>query len=289
MALYAVAFIGGLLTIVSPCILPVLPFVFARADQPFRRSGLPLLLGMALTFVVVGSVATVAGDWIARANQIGRYVAMALFGVFGLALLFPTLADALARPAVVLGSRLERHTDARPSTAASIVLGISTGLLWTPCAGPILGLILTGAAVAGSSTKSAALLLAFAVGAACALAVALLAGSRMFQLLKRSLHVEAWIRRVLGVAVLAGVFGIAMGWDTGVLARISLTPGTGTTGLEQRLVDRVRPAPSMMMRAAAQAREEPLPLEGVMPPLDGAIQWLNSPPLTREGFAEKSY
>src|SRR5262249_44857468 len=167
MTLYAVAFIGGLLTIVSPCILPVLPFVFARADQPFRRSGLPLLVGMALTFVVVGSLATVAGDWIVRANQVGRYVAMALFGVFGLALLFPTLADALARPAVALGARLQRQRDSKPSTAASIVLGISTGLLWTPCAGPILGLILTGAAVEGSSTKSAALLLAFAAGSAC--------------------------------------------------------------------------------------------------------------------------
>jgi cytochrome c biogenesis protein CcdA/thiol-disulfide isomerase/thioredoxin len=287
MGLYAVAFIGGLLTIVSPCILPVLPFVFARADQPFRRSGLPLLVGMALTFVAVGSLATVAGDWIVRANEVGRYVAMALFSVFGLALLFPAVADALSRPAVVLGARLQSRSNGQPSTAASIVLGISTGLLWTPCAGPILGLILTGAAVEGSSAKSAALLLAFAAGAAAALAVALMAGNRMFQLMKRSLRVEAWIRRGLGVAVLAGVFGIAMGWDTGVLARISLTPGAGTNGFEQQLVDRVRPAPSMVMMSAAQAREEPLPLEGTMPPLDGAIQWLNSPPLTRDGLRGK--
>ena len=287
MALYAVAFIGGLLTIVSPCILPVLPFVFARADQPFRRSGLPLLAGMALTFVALGSVATVAGDWIVRANELGRYIAMALFAVFGVALLFPTLADTLSRPAVALGTRLQKRSESPPSAAASVVLGISTGLLWTPCAGPILGLILTGAAVEGSSTKSAVLLLAFAAGSASALAVALMAGSRMFQLMKRSLRVEAWIRRVLGVAVLAGVFGIAMGWDTGVLARISLTPGAGTTGLEQRLLDRVRPAPSMMMKAAAQAREESLPLEGAMPALDGAIQWLNSPPLTRDSVRGK--
>jgi cytochrome c biogenesis protein CcdA len=50
MLIYLLAFVGGVLTILSPCILPVLPFVFARADQPFRRSGLPLLTGMALTF-----------------------------------------------------------------------------------------------------------------------------------------------------------------------------------------------------------------------------------------------
>jgi hypothetical protein len=50
MLIYLLAFVGRVLTILSPCILPVLPFVFARADQPFRRSGLPLLAGMALTF-----------------------------------------------------------------------------------------------------------------------------------------------------------------------------------------------------------------------------------------------
>jgi hypothetical protein len=46
MLIYLLAFVGGVLTIVSPCILPVLPFVFARADQPLRRSGIPLLVGM---------------------------------------------------------------------------------------------------------------------------------------------------------------------------------------------------------------------------------------------------
>jgi cytochrome c biogenesis protein CcdA len=53
MLIYLLAFVGGVLTILSPCILPVLPFVFSRADQPFRRSGLPLLIGMALTFSLV--------------------------------------------------------------------------------------------------------------------------------------------------------------------------------------------------------------------------------------------
>ena len=279
MALYAISFIGGLLTIVSPCILPVLPFVFARADQPVRRSGLPLLAGMAITFTLVASLATVAGDWIVRANQYGRWIAMVLFAIFGLTLLFPSLADRISQPFVRLGARMQRRPDAAPSMSGSILLGVSTGLLWTPCAGPILGLILTGAAVEGSSSQSAMLLLAFAAGSACALALALLAGNRMFQFMKRSLGVEMWIRRVLGVAVLTGVFGIAMGWDTGVLARMSLTPGVGTTGLEQRLIEQFRPP--MQSRAVALGNE------GVMPPLDGAVQWLNSPPLTKEGLRGK--
>ena len=64
MTLIVLAYLGGMLTIVSPCILPVLPFVFARADRPFLQSGLPMLVGMAVTFAVIASLAAVAGGWV---------------------------------------------------------------------------------------------------------------------------------------------------------------------------------------------------------------------------------
>ena len=87
MLIYLLAFVGGVLTILSPCILPVLPFVFARADQPFRRSGLPLLVGMALTFSLVAIAAAFGGHWVVRLNQGGRYVAMVVFLCLGVSLL----------------------------------------------------------------------------------------------------------------------------------------------------------------------------------------------------------
>src|SRR6202021_3200811 len=113
--------------------------------------------------------------------------------------------------------------DERPQPTAfwSPVLGIATGLLWAPCAGPILGLILTGAALEGASQRSAFLLLAYAAGAATSLAVVLLAGGKVFAALKRSLKAETWIRSVLGVLVLAGVGVIAFGLDRGLLTQIS--------------------------------------------------------------------
>src|SRR6204780_4868520 len=217
MLLYLLAFVGGVLTIVSPCILPVLPFVFSRADQPFRRSGLPLLAGMAITFALVAAVATFAGAWVVRANQIGRLLAMVIFGVLGLALLFPGIAEFLSRPFVRLGGRVQGQGDEAPSIGKSLLLGVSTGLLWAPCAGPILGLILTGAAIEGASAHTALLLLAFASGAAVSMGLALLAGNRVFTFMKRSLGAEEWIRRGLGAAVLVGVIAIAFGWDQGVL------------------------------------------------------------------------
>src|SRR3984957_10100721 len=238
MLLFLLSYFGGVLTILSPCILPVLPFVFARSDQPFRKSGLPLLAGMVVTFALVASLAAVGGGWAVRANQFGRIAALVLFGIFGLTLLFSSLAERLSRPLVQLGSRLSQNAETGPSIVNSFLLGIGTGLLWTPCAGPILGLIFTGAALGGASVHTTVLLLAYAAGAATSLTIALLAGGRVFSAMKRSLGAEEWIRRVLGVAILAGVAAVAFGLDRGILTQLSLA---GTSGLEQRLVDRFHP------------------------------------------------
>jgi cytochrome c biogenesis protein CcdA/thiol-disulfide isomerase/thioredoxin len=286
------AYFGGILTILSPCILPVLPFVFARSDQPFQRSGLPLLAGMAATFTLVASLAAVGGAWAVRANQFGRIAALILFAVFGLTLLFSSLAERLSRPLVQLGGKLSGSHNASPGLLRSFLLGIATGLLWTPCAGPILGLILTGAALSGASAQTALLLAVYAAGAATSLALALLAGGRVFKAMKRSLGAEAWIRHILGIAVLAGVAAAAFGLDRGILTRLSLA---GTSSLEQRLVSFVGPSnpqaqpkknddnPAVMMSAGGNSAGVPT----VLSDLSGATAWINSPPLTAEALRGK--
>src|SRR5579872_6815271 len=65
--LLALVFLGGVLTIITPCILPVLPFVFARTGRPFATSGLPMLVGMALTFAAVATLAATGGAWAVQA------------------------------------------------------------------------------------------------------------------------------------------------------------------------------------------------------------------------------
>ena len=285
MLLFILAYLGGALTIVSPCILPVLPFVFARADQPFVKSGLPLLAGMAITFAGVASLAAVGGGWAVQANGIGRILALAVLAFFGLLLLFPSLADRATRPLVALGARLSENASgeaARSPAGASFLLGVATGLLWAPCAGPILGLVLTGAALQGASVQTSLLLLAYALGAATSLALALLVGGRVFAAMKRGLGASEWLRRALGVVVLGAVVAIAMGVDTGFLTRVSLA---STAKLEQGLVDRVRGTRPAGPEGALAAG--PLRVEGQMPPLSGAVAWLNSPPLTREDLRGK--
>ncbi|MGA7219807.1 MAG: cytochrome c biogenesis protein DipZ [Candidatus Sulfotelmatobacter sp.] len=284
MLIYLLAFVGGVLTILSPCILPVLPFIFARADQPFRRSGLPLLVGMALTFSAVAIAAAFGGHWVVRLNQGGRYAAMLVFLVLGVSLLFPSIAEALTRPLVRAGSKLQGGPSAEGGIGKSFVLGISTGLLWAPCAGPILGLILTGAAIQGPGTRSSFLLLSFALGAASSLGIALFAGNKVFSALKSSLSFEVWIRRGLGVAVIMGVVAIGLGWDTNLLTRFSFV---NTAKAEERLIDRLRPEKPGTILAASAPDTPALGDEGPMPDLSGAVAWLNSPPLTAKSLKGK--
>jgi cytochrome c biogenesis protein CcdA/thiol-disulfide isomerase/thioredoxin len=296
MWLLVLAYLGGVLTIVSPCILPVLPFVFARTGQPFVKSGLPLLVGMALTFALVATLAAVGGGWVVQLNQYGRWLALVFVALFGLTLLLPQLAERLTRPLVATGSRLSEAAgaDARPRPGASFLIGVATGLLWAPCAGPILGLLLTGAALQGASIQTTFLLLAYAAGAATSLALALLLGGKVFAAMKRSIGAGEWVRRGLGAAMLAGVAAIALGLDTGVLARFS-TASTG--GIEQALVEKLSgksprnsAAPNSIAEGAVQVADKTpgtLPVEGNLPPLDGAVQWLNSPPLDAQALKGK--
>jgi thiol-disulfide isomerase/thioredoxin len=223
--------------------------------------------------------------------------ALVLLTAFAATLLSRRLADWMARPFVALGNRLVPQTagqHAKVGLIPSLLLGVATGLLWAPCAGPILGLVLTGAAISGPNTHTTGLLFVYAAGAATSLAVAILAGGRVFAALKRFLGAGEWLRRALGVAVLLAVAAIALGWDSSVLTRLSLA---ATNRLEQSLIDTIKPhadtpngGSSMtggqgLMKAGKPSGD--LPVEGEIPPFSGATAWLYSPALTPEALRGK--
>ena len=298
MLLILLAFAGGALTIVSPCILPVLPFIFARQGQSFAKSTLPLLAGMAVTFSAIATLAAVGGAWAVRINSYGRLAALVLLAIFGIALLSKHVAEWIARPFVALGNRLtQSHVDTG-GVIPSAVLGVAIGFLWAPCAGPILGLILTGAAINGPGAQTTLLLFAYALGAVTSLALATLAGARLFGVFKRSLGAAEWLRRGLGIAVLAGVLAIALGWDTGLLTQLSFA---STNSIEQSLLSAMGPAGarpedssgamkgsmtgamSGAMTGRSASTGPPIQVE----PLAGAESWLNSTPLTLQELRGK--
>jgi cytochrome c biogenesis protein CcdA/thiol-disulfide isomerase/thioredoxin len=269
MLLLLLAFLGGALTIASPCILPVLPFLFARSAGPFSRNGLPVLVGMALAFSGIASLAAVGGGWVVQANHYGRAAALVLMAFFGFSLLLPRLAERVARPLVTLGGWLTGR--AKDNTVgSSLLLGGATGLLWAPCAGPILGTVLTGAALHGPNLETSLLLLAYGAGAAASLAMAMLAGGRMLQSMQVSSHALQGLRWLLGVALLVSVATIATGRDTSTLARWSIDL---TGAVEQRLL-KFLPTDEGPVEDPSQTTAH----------LGGATTWLHSPALTPEAL-----
>ncbi|MFM0075966.1 cytochrome c biogenesis protein DipZ [Paraburkholderia sediminicola] len=298
MLLIVIAFLGGAFTVLSPCILPVVPFVFARSDRPFATERLPLLVGLAGTFALVTGLGTAGLSAAAQLSEYGRWISLALFAAFGAALLFPQIASRLSRPLSGLADRFVAHSQGAGTTrriGSAVLLGAATGLLWAPCAGPILGLILTGAALHGATWQTGAALAAYAGGAACSLAVASGLGKRSLDMLKRSLGVGEGLRRVMGALVLITVGVISFGVDTRLLTHVPAAP---TNVIESRLVSliaakkpkttaRKQRHEGRIMRVSLPAAQPALPVEGRLPSLDGATAWLNSTPLSSDALRGK--
>ncbi|MBO1539141.1 cytochrome c biogenesis protein DipZ [Pseudomonas sp. OA65] len=278
-----IAFLGGILTILSPCILPVVPFLFARANRS-RSSVLLTLGGMVLTFALVSSLAVVSSEWVVRASSVGRQVALVVMGVFALSLIFSRVGIWLARPLVNLGNRLDAGAGRMAGPVGSVLIGVATGLLWAPCAGPILGVILTGAMLQGASAQTSLLLLAYGLGSALSLGTLILAGRGLVGRLKLSLPMTTWLRRGTGLAVLLAAVAIGTGADDRLLAA---TSSQQSTTLEKSLLENVPKAIDYVVSKAGASAMPTLDAQGAMPALDGAVQWLNSPPLSSESLRGK--
>ncbi|MGE6385983.1 cytochrome c biogenesis protein DipZ [Pseudomonas sp. NPDC078416] len=285
--MFLIAFLGGIVTVLSPCILPVVPFLFARADRS-AASVLMTLLGLTLTFAAVSSLAVVSSDWVVAANGIGRTIALVVLTLFALSLLSARVGHWLMLPLVALGNQLDpatRRLSGRWSGLwASLLIGVATGLLWAPCAGPILGIILTGAMLQGPSAQTSLLLLAYGLGSAVSLGVLIFAGRGLLARLKLSLPVTAWLRRGVGLAALLVAVSIATGSQNQLLAG---TSSEGAATVEKGLLSGVpKVIDYVVTRARASAVPE-LSSQGAMPALSGATAWLNSPPLSQESLRGK--
>ncbi|QTD35492.1 cytochrome c biogenesis protein DipZ [Pseudomonas fluorescens] len=281
--MFLIAFLGGLLTVLSPCILPVVPFLFAGADRT-RSSILLTLGGMALTFALISSLAVVSSEWVIQASNTGRHIALAVMVLFALSLISARIGDWLARPFVLLGNRLDPDSRKKAGPMASIMIGVATGLLWAPCAGPILGVILTGAMLQGANAQTSLLLLAYGAGSALSLGTLIFAGRGLVNRLKPSIPFTGWFRRGAGVAVLATAAVIATGADNLLLAN---TSSQGVASVEKSVLENVPKVVDYFVSKVRADSPEDEASKGAMPSLSGAVQWLNSPELSAESLRGK--
>ncbi|VVO94456.1 cytochrome c biogenesis protein DipZ [Pseudomonas fluorescens] len=279
--MFLIAFLGGILTVLSPCILPVVPFLFAGVKRT-RSSILLTLGGMVLTFALISSLAVVSSEWVVQANNTGRQVALIVMGLFAVSLISARVGDLMARPFVALGNRLDPDSRNLSGPLSSVMIGVATGLLWAPCAGPILGVILTGAMLQGANAQTSLLLLAYGLGSALSLGTLIFAGRGLVNRLKASIPVTGWLRRGTGVAVLAAAAVISSGADKTLLAG---TSSEGVSSLEKGVLETV---PKVVDYFVSKVKADTMDnAKGAMPSLNGAVEWLNSPALTNDSLKGK--
>ncbi|ELE9703739.1 redoxin domain-containing protein [Enterobacter cloacae] len=272
-----IAFLGGMISLLSPCTLPVIPLLFA-GFQGQRRHMLALLAGMIVMFTLVALVATAASSWIAQATIAGRWVALVVLAIAALALIFPTFAQRIAVPAVSAGNLLNTRSGQTRGMISAFLAGLAVGLLWSPCAGPILGAIFSLNIAGHSAIATGALLAAY--GSGCALMLGLLvAGGRtlMAPLRARSALMER-LRKGAGVVMLATVAFNATGM-TSVLK--------GANGVADRLEN--------SLLSLAKPTTTPVKLQPVvmtepssqLPSLSGGTGWINGDPVTSDSLRGK--
>lgn len=280
--MFIIAFLGGILTVLSPCILPVVPFLFAGVERS-RSSILLTLAGMALTFALVSSLAVVSSEWVVQASNSGRHISLVVMMLFALSLISPRISGWLARPFVMLGNHIDSDLPSLSGPLRSVMIGVATGLLWAPCAGPILGVILTGAMLQGANAGTSLLLLVYGLGSALSLGTLILAGRGLVNRLKTLIPVTGWLRRGSGVLVLVAAAVISTGVDKYLL---SGTSSEGLTSLEKSVLETVPKFVDLLI-SAVSAGTSLDQNQGSMPSLEGAVEWLNSPTLSRESLKGK--
>ena len=276
-ALALIGFLGGLITGISPCILPVLPVIFLSGAGGARRPVL-VISGLVLSF----SAATLAGSTLLALLHLPqdaiRWAALVLLVLIGLGLIFPAVERLLERPF----ARIPRRQMGTGGNGFG--LGLVLGLVFVPCAGPVLAAIVVAGATGSLGLSTITLTIAFAIGVAVPLMVFGLAGQRITE------RVGAFRRRQRAIRVFGGfamvLLAVALVFD--LPAALQRTIPDYTSALQHRAGgDDVEQKLNLGGIVTDQNRQlsnctdggRQLQDCGPAPEIRGIAQWLNSPPL----------
>ena len=304
------AFVAGVLTILAPCTLPVVPLVFGAAAAGGRRRSVGVVAGFGLTFVVAAVVLASALAAAGLTTDRLRFASAVVLGVVGLTLVssrIEALAGRSLAPVAGFGTTLAAG---RPGDGlvGGLVLGGAIGLVWAPCVGPIMAAVIASAVTHGPSVETVAIALAYVAGAMVPIAIIAGWGRRANRTLEGAVR-RGRLRSGLGVAMLVTAALVATGLDFTLEDRVaSLLPagwGGALLAVEQQpdiqqeldMLRTVRTTPqaatgpatgadasSVAGLPAAIATSLPVSVAledlGPAPELAGIDAWINSAPLT---------
>lgn len=212
---FLLALLAGLVTIGGPCILPLLPIILGTSTtgrHPLRP--VAIVFGFTLTFTGFALLFSLFGGALGLNPNTWRLIAAAVIGLFGLLMIFPKAQTALFARLEPMMQKIAPKTDPTKNDLWSgLILGLSLGLVWTPCAGPVLGSILTLIAAKQNLVQAGALLFAFALGAGLPMLLIAYGGQAAIQKVKVLSQYSTRIQQVFGFLVILVAIGLVTHTD----------------------------------------------------------------------------
>jgi cytochrome c biogenesis protein CcdA/thiol-disulfide isomerase/thioredoxin len=263
----ALAVLAGVVTVAAPCILPMLPILLGAAvGQTSRARPVFIVLGFVLAFSAAALVFGIFAEALGPSQGVLRHVAIALLVVFGVLMIWRRPFEQMATRLSGLFARAHALANrAGPDNLGGLVLGMTIGALWTPCAGPVLGSILTLVATAEDPTRAGVLLVAYAIGASLPMLAIAYGGQRAWAGAHRLAPYTHRVHRVFGVIVIAMAVAIHYEYDTLAAAWLPNVQAVGSASSGRSVLGNHGPAPEFA----------------------GIETWLNSEPLTMRGLRGK--
>jgi cytochrome c biogenesis protein CcdA len=212
---FLLAMLAGVVTIGGPCILPLLPIVLGTSTvgrHPLRP--VAIVFGFTLTFTGFAVLFSIFGGALGLSPSAWRLLAATIIGLFGLLMIFPKLQAKLLSGLEPMVAKIAPKADpSKNDLWSGLVLGLSLGLVWTPCAGPVLGSILTLIAANQNLAQASALLFAFAIGAGLPMLLIAYGGQAAVTRVKSLSKYTTLIQQIFGVLVILVAIGLATQTD----------------------------------------------------------------------------
>lgn len=219
------ALLGGILTIASPCVLPILPIVLGatlRDEQRDRTRPVFIVAGFVLAFAALGLLLASASQHIALLHETLRAAGLAILALLGAAMLWKApYAWLMARVQLLVERVVPAGAAPRSGKWGGFVLGMSLGAVWTPCAGPVLASILVLVAQAQDLARSSGLLLLYAIGAGIPMLVIAYGGQFMQRRIRAVARHAERLQQVFGALILATAVAIHLQYDVLLYARLA--------------------------------------------------------------------